>query len=283
MIEARFDGENIACFEDIVPGRVQVGGFVRIESDAVTQVVREPVGTEGIKSFLCVAEQIAACDARAGRFFDIVQHRHDGFPGEELLICDLTFDSHGAAIVCAIAAVTGAQVQDKQFAGSGRAIPRWSARGSALEIIPQCGQRFAGGLHGHGMQMAENIQFRDTWPDQVACSGVHGFGARNGLVNHGEFIGILAPSESPEFGVEVNEGIRSGVTAFLEVQSAGREFRSDAECCRGRQDIEQCAQRSFRLILSQSGQSLSRKRYDSVGCDRFRNLNGTGKETITVG
>lgn len=49
VVETGFGGEDVAFFEGVVPGGVEVRGFVGVETDAVAKVMEEGTGQVGVK------------------------------------------------------------------------------------------------------------------------------------------------------------------------------------------------------------------------------------------
>lgn len=49
VVEAGFGGEDIAFFKGVIPGWVEVWGFVRIQTDAVAEVMEKGTGQVGVQ------------------------------------------------------------------------------------------------------------------------------------------------------------------------------------------------------------------------------------------
>ena len=117
----------------------------------------------------------------------------------------------GAAIVGVVTSVSRSQVEDEEFTCLGIAISRRSTALIALVIISECRERFASHFDGCGVQLVKDFQFIDSGGDDFASPLVHGMGAGNGPLDHGQFVGILNSPHLAELRFHVDQLLKGNL------------------------------------------------------------------------
>jgi hypothetical protein len=204
VIKAGFDGEDVTLFEGIVPGGIEVGSFVGVESDTVAEVVEKAAGEVGVEQSFAMGKDIPTANARTNEARNFVEDMGDDSMGGELVVGGEMIDGEGAAIVGEVAAIGGAEIEDEEFTRLGWAIARWTTGGGALVVVAGSGGGLTEGVNGSGLQFVIDGEFGDAGRDDVAGASIHGFGGGDGVADEGEFVWVFAAAEIVEFGFKIH-------------------------------------------------------------------------------
>lgn len=204
MVKAGFDGEDVTLFEGVVPGGIEVGSFVGVESDTVAEVVEKAAGEVGVEQSFAMGKDIPTANARTNEMRNFVEDMGDDSMGGELGVGGEMIDGEGAAVVGEVASIGRAEIEDEEFTRLGLAITRWTAGGGALVVVASSGGGLAEGVNGCGLQFVIDGEFGDAGRDDVAGASIHDFGGGDGVADEGEFVRVFAAAEIMEFGFKIH-------------------------------------------------------------------------------
>lgn len=203
-VKAGLDGEDIALFEDIVPGRTEVRRLVGEEADAMPQMMKKGTGEMIVEPGLGVGKNLLARHAGTHLLFDEGEHAHHRSMRGELSGSRLAIDGEGAAIVGEIPAISGAKIEDVKLPGLSLPLARRTTGRGALVVVAGGGERFAEGDDRSGLQRVEDLEFIDARSEDLTRRGIHRLGGTDGMSDHGEFVGVFVPPQTEQRGFHID-------------------------------------------------------------------------------
>ena len=284
MVEAGLGGEDIAFFKGVVPGGVEMGGLVGIETDAVAEVVEKGTGQVGVEQGFGVVEEVAAAEAGFDEALNFGEDVGDGGVGGELGVGGVAIDGEGAAVVGEVTAEGGAEIEDEEFTCLGGARAWGAAGGVALVVVASGGEGLAEGVDGGGLEFVEDGELGDAGGDDFPGASVHGLAGGDGVAEEGELVGVLAAAEAVEGGLDV-------VQRWGEVVAEGGAvgggtaggFEADASVLVGRGvGLEEGGDGVF-LVLAEGAEPLGFKGQDVAGGVVLGDLVGGNEEALIWG
>ena len=181
-----------------------------------------------------------------------------------------------------VAAVGRAKIEDVEVSGDALPVPRRSPPDAAGVIVAGAREHLPAGGHRRRLQLGEHGEFAYAGGHHLAGPGDHGAGGIDRPLEHGEFVGILAPALAEEFGLDVFDG---GVAEPAgDVWRAGRELHAHAAGRpAGGEPVAEDGRGGLALIVPQGGSPLRRVGSHLVGSGLIHGPVGTNQQHVARG